>query len=456
MALFCTEYMLSRPLTPGLSKQEIHNYANKGYYGFHDYAAAFWWNHMQQVLDSSDLDNELARRTLQRSHDYLISTGELEQTENFKDPSVDIQFLKRKFQAIPHSLRDWDNIKFYEKRVSAVRESIVVLINQPYEQKEAALVLYGPWRYKCLKPWCQFFSRGFQGAQQQQTHINQHDLPFNCEYEGCFATEVGFEKDTDLKNHTRRWHPKEGSRLFPTVERRTRSDYVVLKAAAKTGNLHTIKTIVEQGNVSLDDRNRSGKSVFEVAAENGHLHVVQYLKEMGANLYIGDYGLVNTKSVFDDLIARRDLEMITFLCGLDNISMNRYSFGNRTLESCLGIIPFPQAMMSQLLRKARDSEKQAILHSAIQSKNTTTAYFAETFDVSIFHYALEDAVKVAHLPCLDALLSSGKIDPNTPFCMETCHFMWLVNPEQFKLLSDSTLSRLPLTSQTHQATHLCI
>lgn len=33
--------------------------------------------------------------------------------------------------------------------------------------------------------------------------------------------------------------------------------------------------------------------------------------------------------------------------------------------------------------------------------------------MSIFHRALEIAVEVAYLPCLDALLSSGKTDPNT-------------------------------------------
>ncbi|CEI67559.1 unnamed protein product [Fusarium venenatum] len=31
--------------------------------------------------------------------------------------------------------------------------------------------------------------------------------PLHVNFKGCPATEAGFEKETDLKNHTRRWHP---------------------------------------------------------------------------------------------------------------------------------------------------------------------------------------------------------------------------------------------------------
>ncbi|KAF0645692.1 hypothetical protein FPSE5266_00755 [Fusarium pseudograminearum] len=404
MALFCTEYMLSRPLIPGLSKQECQNYANKGYYGFHDYAAAFWWNHMQQVLDSSDLDNELARRTLQRSHDYLISTGELEQTENFEDPSVGIQSLKRKFQAIPHSLRDWDNIKIYEMQVAAVRGSIEVLINQPYEQTEAALVLYGPWRYKCRKPWCQYFSRGFLGAQQQQTHSNQHELPFTCDHRGCFATEVGFEKEIDLKNHTRRWHHQEEQSLFPAPQQHSRS-HTDFNKAIRTGDLDTVKAIIKRVHTEPSE----GFPLLRVAVRSGHLHVVQYLTGLKANTSPNMWNPGLDRLALDAAVERADFEIVNLLCGLDS----REVF-HRTLIKCAKVVPFPKSIMALLLSKTNPDNFQRILRIAIISRNATaTTYFAETFDAPVLHKALGLAVKVAHLPCLDALLSSGKTDPNT-------------------------------------------
>jgi hypothetical protein len=79
MALFCAEYFLSRPLTPGISKLEIHQHATKGYYSFQDYAVAFWWQHAQKVLAAPGLEMELNQTALQAVHRAMIDIGELEQ-----------------------------------------------------------------------------------------------------------------------------------------------------------------------------------------------------------------------------------------------------------------------------------------------------------------------------------------------------------------------------------------
>ncbi|KLP14431.1 Uncharacterized protein LW94_1180 [Fusarium fujikuroi] len=69
--------------------------------------------------------------------------------------------------------------------------------------------------------------------------------------------------------------------------------------------------------------------------------------------------------------------------------------------------------MAQLLRTASPKCSQELLLFAIKSKNATAvAYLAEALDASCFDSALKVATTTAHLPCLDALLSSGKTDPN--------------------------------------------
>ncbi|KAL7764101.1 hypothetical protein ACKLNR_005246 [Fusarium oxysporum f. sp. zingiberi] len=409
MALFCAEYMISRPLTSGLPKLEIQDYASKGYYGFHDYAVAFWWKHIQQVLAASELDTELARKVLQTADRYVTDTGEIEQIEAFDDSSKEIQSIKRKLEGIPQNLRDWDSMRIYEMRAVAVRDAIEVLINQPYEQKEATLALYGPWRYKCRKPWCQFFSRGFEDAQQQQIHINQHELPFTCEYQGCHATEVGFGTETDLKTHARRWHPKEEPSLFPAPKRHIPSHSNILKTV-RMGDLNKVKNLIEQVNISPDYQRKGGKSLLELAVQNGHLHIVQYLTAMGANVNVK---VRQTRSLLDVAVASRDLEIVTFLCNLNSISLDEGKPDYNTLAVCAMLDPFPQAIMAQLLRTASLKRSQDLLLFAIKSKNATAvAYFAEALDASCFDSALEVAATTAHLPCLDALLSSGKTDPN--------------------------------------------
>ncbi|CVK91852.1 uncharacterized protein FPRN_09654 [Fusarium proliferatum] len=409
MALFCTEYMISRPLASGLPKLEIQDYASKGYYGFHDYAVAFWWKHIQQVLTASELDTELARKVLQTAHRYVTYTGEIEETEAFDDSSQEIQSPKKKLEGIPQNLRDWDSMRIYEMRAVAVRDAIEGLINQPCEHKDATLALYGPWRYKCRKPWCQFFSRGFADAQQQQIHINQHELPFTCEYQGCHATEVGFGTETDLKTHTRRWHPKEEPSLFPAPKRHTLGHSDILRAV-RMGDLNKVKNLIEQANISPDFQKKGGKSVLELAVQNGHLHIVQYLTEMGANVNVK---VRYNRSLLDVAVASRDLEIVTFLSNLNSIPLDEGEPNNNTLAACAMLDPFPQAIMAQLLRTASPKCSKELLLFAIKSENATAvAYFAEALDTSCFDGALMVAAMTGHLACLDALLSSGKTDPN--------------------------------------------
>ncbi|CAF3523165.1 unnamed protein product [Fusarium graminearum] len=404
MALFCAEYMVSQPLTPGLSKQDIRDFATKGYYGFHDYAAAFWWKHVQQVLAASQLDTDLTRRVLQAAHCYVIESGQLEEIGSLHDSGEDIQSLKTKLEGLPQNLRDWDIIKFYEMRVVAIRQSIGDLISQPHERKIQALALYGPWRYKCRKPWCHSFSRGFEKAQQQQIHVNQHELPFTCEHPGCFATEVGFEKETDLKTHARRWHPKEQPPLFPAPKQTTTSQSAILKAI-RTGDLQSVRSLVEQGNIVPS----WGISFLQTAVQNGHLHVVRYLTELGANGTLWIWRNNSSTLALNAAVKRADLEIVTFLCGVDGSE-----FSYKTLCKCVEIVPFPKSIMTMLLTRYPPRNIDYVLYFAIRSRNVTaTAYFAEHLHVSIFHRALEIAVEVAYLPCLDALLSSGKTDPNT-------------------------------------------
>ncbi|RFN48947.1 hypothetical protein FIE12Z_6794 [Fusarium flagelliforme] len=409
MALFCAEYMTSQPLTSGLPKLEIQNYASKGYYGFHDYAVAFWWRHVQQVLAASDLDTELARKVLQTANHYTTDAGEIEKIEAFDDSSTEIQSLKRQLEGIPQNLRDWNSLRIYEMRAIAIRDAIEVLIDQPWEPKEAALALYGPWRYKCRKPWCEFFSRGFKDAQEQKIHINQHELPFACEYQGCHATEVGFGTEADLKTHTRRWHPEEEPLLFPAPKRHNTSHNDILKAV-RMGDLNKVKNLIEQANISPDYQKKGGKSPLQVAVENGHLHIVQYLTEMGASVNVEAR---RTRRLLYVAVANRDLEIVTFLCNLNSISLGEGKPDYNTLVACAMLDPFPHAIMAQLLRTASLKRSQDILLFSITLKNVTAvAYFAEALDASCFDNALEAAVTTAHLPCLDALLSSGKTDPN--------------------------------------------
>ncbi|KAH7002967.1 ankyrin repeat-containing domain protein [Fusarium venenatum] len=278
-----------------------------GYYGFHDYATALWWKHVQQVLTASELDTELARKVLQTAQVYLTGIEEIGESEAFDASLEAIQSLKSKLEGVPKDLRNWNSFKIYDLRLVAVRKVLEIFVNQPQEHNEATIALFGPWRHKCRKPW--------------------------------------YLVETDFVN----------------------SDY--------------------QG--------KSGKSALQAAVEQGHLHIVQSLIRKGANVDImmsrpakGNRSLVNIA------VKNRDLEIVTFHCGLDRVSLNGISHDYWTMSMCMDLIPFPRSIMAQLLRNATPKSNERL--------------FSECHGCDIFSRNHPHALLLR----LDALLSSGKIDPN--------------------------------------------
>ncbi|KAF4989706.1 hypothetical protein FDECE_14621 [Fusarium decemcellulare] len=414
MALFCAEYLLSRPLTPGISKLEIQKHATKGYYGFQDYAVAFWWQHAQQVLAASGLEAELGQRALQAVHRAMVDIGELEQDEGPHDSPLSNLALKNKLGRVPQDSRDWKSIKLCEIRTAVIREVIDSLLHQPDNAGHTGVPLYGPWRYKCPKAWCQYFSSGFEEPQHRQAHINQHDLPFLCDFQGCRAAEVGFGTETDLKRHTVRWHPKEEKLLFPTPKQHTSVRQQDIVKAAEKGDLDSIKYLVEQGYVNPSHwKKHTFRTPLHAAAEYGHLHVVQYLTQKGAAV---DAKTNASQTALHKAVARRDLEITTFLCDLDRVTLLKDMHGRTALDDAVCDNQFNKAIVAQLLRKATPDVLENALLLAIRSKKVMAVrYLAENIDVRYlneFKSALEVAVRTEHLPCIDALLSSGKADAN--------------------------------------------
>ena len=176
MALFCADYIVSRPLIPGIPKLEIQEHASKGYYAFQDYAVAFWWRHTRDVLATPPgSDTELLRKVLRSAYRALVDASEVKDTLTLDDSPDWIQPLRAVIEKVPHSFRDWTSSQIYEIRTAGIREAIGLLFNDPDTSADSALSLYGRWGYKCPKMWCQNFSRGFEQEKTLEVHVNQHD-----------------------------------------------------------------------------------------------------------------------------------------------------------------------------------------------------------------------------------------------------------------------------------------
>ncbi|RBR14483.1 uncharacterized protein FIESC28_07719 [Fusarium coffeatum] len=408
MALFCADYMVSRPLIPSIPKVEIQDHATKGYYAFQDYAVGFWWQHVQKtVANPPDSDTELFKTVLRCAHRALIEAGQLKDIQIFDDSPDGIRLLSSTMEKVPRNLRDWDASGIYEIRTARIREAIELLLNEPDKPLGSVLSLYGPWRYRCIKPWCQNFSNGFEHAKALKIHIGQHELPFICDIQGCPATIVGFATNTERENHLAKCHQQEDHPLFPDAKQYVAGigdDKNALKEAIKRGDLDIVKAVMERDNKSF-----LLKFALTNVTESGHLHLMQYLAqsvlpESGYKFLLSYLLRLATK--------RRDLDMVAFLCNGDLFSQGGRRYISVSLQYSARMTPFPKSIVNRLLRKATSHDVYLGLRAAIREGNIIgVGIFADNIDSTDLPKALEYAAEIGNLPCLDTLLASSKVNP---------------------------------------------
>ncbi|KAJ4007424.1 hypothetical protein NW766_010109 [Fusarium irregulare] len=408
MALFCADYMVSRPLIPCIPKVEIQDHATKGYYAFQDYAVRFWWQHVQKtVATPPDSDTELFKTVLRSAHRSLIEAGQLKDIQIFDDSPDGIRQLSSTMEKVPDNLRDWDSSEIYEIRTASIREAVESLFIQPDKPVDSVLSLYGPWRYKCLKPWCHNFSNGFGHARILEVHIGQHELPFTCDIQGCPATIVGFATNTEREDHRARCHENEDHPLFPEAKQHvagSADDKHTLKAATKRGDLDIVKTVLEK-----DDLKRLLDFALTTAIKSGHLHLLQYLIQLQPQDFTQQYWLPR---LLREATQHRKLDLVAFLCNEDLFSRGGSKFISASLRYSARMTPFPKSIVALLLRKAIRNDVYLGLRAAIREENITgVGFFAENIDSTDLQKSLEYAAEIGNLPCLDALLASSKVKP---------------------------------------------
>jgi hypothetical protein len=246
--LFCAQYLTSHPLLL-VVEREIQECALTGYYGFHDYATAFWWNHVDKLIEAREnVSLEIYRRTLQ-SVAKLLNTH-LISTDICEEGLEDVAAIASRFAELPKNPREREKMLSLEVSTERVRDAIEAIKGRGDKTYIAGeintLPLYGPIRYKCPKPWCGFFSTGFATPEQRLDHVEEHYRPFRCLIEGCYYGDIGFLAESGLNQHIERHHTQSEITLFPKPRNSGKRKGDIF-TATKEGDLDTVKGLVESG-----------------------------------------------------------------------------------------------------------------------------------------------------------------------------------------------------------------
>ena len=280
MAMFCAQYLSSKPFSPELKKENISEYVRSGYYGFLDYASANWWKHAKRMDRGRDTSQNV--QALQSIFMFLESLGGSSTVTERGSSPEDIEALQQRITDLPDEDRDVEGTFSLEGVIRRVRTVIESMAASDPKSLGDASELYGHFSYKCYKPWCHYFIQGFGTSRKRDNHISEHERPLRCAVDGCVGQQIGFAKQSDLKKHNRR-HDQADKPDFPLFPS-TNLDVSLIRAAAK-GSLADVQNYIEAG-VDADVVNPQNQDDFPlfVAAKNGHSDVCRYLLNQGADV----------------------------------------------------------------------------------------------------------------------------------------------------------------------------
>lgn len=284
LATFCFTYLTSGPFSSKISESHIVSRAEQGYYALQDYTVKYWFDHLIAFIDSGlQLDGATITETLQAAQNfvdtYSLSPNDVEKGDGEKQART-IGVLR----GLPKDERERTRLFSIEHYTVLLRRVIEKVRNQPASpglQPKVLTRLYGTGSiYKCPKPWCEHFTRGFNTDQERKTHTNCHDLPHICPIETCFAHSLGFSTQRNLENHKRTHHSdSDGALEFPGRRVSQNRKPQQLWEAAKNGDLAQVTALLDLGRDP--DESWLASPLF-LAAEEGHFNVCKLLIERGA------------------------------------------------------------------------------------------------------------------------------------------------------------------------------
>ncbi|OTA80302.1 hypothetical protein M434DRAFT_228741 [Hypoxylon sp. CO27-5] len=313
LAIFCSRYLTSHPFTCIVDEKDIITYTSKGYYAMQDYAVQYWFDHSKGCAELAGmLDPTLFQEVMESANEFFKSYGLASKLGGYNF-TKGIEGVSRALKELPLDGRERNTYLNIELRTTLIRNKIEGLQEEHLDISAREIIrnLFGTTKiYKCSKPWCDFFTTGFEIVEDRNSHINRHDLPFYCTSEGCFAFRLGYDTQSKLDQHRKLHHLEPSDRLseFPKVTNPKKA--AAIWKAILQGDESSVKASLD----SVQDVNRPNRLTKETllyaAAKAGNFGICKLLLERGAD--------VNLPSLHDRCTA---LQAAVFTGNLDLVHL---------------------------------------------------------------------------------------------------------------------------------------
>ncbi|CAG1973086.1 unnamed protein product [Fusarium graminearum] len=355
MSLFCCRYLSSRPFL-GIASDQVCDVLQSGYFGFMDYAAAYYQSHVDKTeplnMDIvSDLDLNIA--TAKNALSDLEKAYQRTDTDGIADIEVVAGSTEEASKLLAQSIQD----KVIDIRMMIHTQWDDLSQNTGFKELE------GEKRHKCTRLQCPKFPVGYPNEDLLRQHRASHERPFRCKEESCFAYVVGYTAQTDLQRHNQKFHNEE-SRAKISFPKENKAGEHELISACRSGDLKHVKLLhrldADLSGASLPD------SPLMVAFKAKHGHICKYLVENGVDPFVIPHRGMKATPI-DLAIRTKDfdmLELFLFTCQQVTSPLNEAH-----LENCIGKIvssyPPGVEILLQLSIKNQGEEGSLVIDSIL-------------------------------------------------------------------------------------------
>lgn len=238
MSNLCVDYLNMpsfRQDTPDLA-----TFVLEGYYGFMDYAVAYWVRHVEEAVSVAEEGDAMIKDLAESLTGLLdlhftapmkhlpVSQGNKERLQvfesltRFNDLGQAILWARKEltfFGETRESERALDLGHVVKNIRSELERAMDGAENGPKKKADDLEAMYGPKPFKCSRFSCRYFYDGFRTAQQREQHHDKHLLPFRCTAVGCSRPSIGMASVRELEKHVKETHMAPGDDDFASLDK---------------------------------------------------------------------------------------------------------------------------------------------------------------------------------------------------------------------------------------------
>ncbi|KAH8586238.1 hypothetical protein B0O99DRAFT_644911 [Bisporella sp. PMI_857] len=228
LSMLSLAYLAFPQVDKEVSDDNIATDLISGIHAFYDYASACWAIHLETGIPKPDSGYKLiplletleafiplhlasTSKTLAISKKVQTHLSPMKASEHYDEIAQAVEWSRK--QLGPNCQRPsqdeaLDLWQVTDKIRSVLEEMHRRRVSRSLPEADAQKLdqFYGSNWFKCPRVSCHYYHQGFSSASQRKYHVDRHDRPFLCVFDGCQVKLFGCPTEDELRKHVFDWH----------------------------------------------------------------------------------------------------------------------------------------------------------------------------------------------------------------------------------------------------------